>query len=271
MASRLLCFLFVLFLFAPSIAISDDGPLETEEIELFSAAAVALDDPNPTPTPRKQADSCTRGKAAPGDDEDDDDFVLRRHTSRGRELDWIARANEAPQSYFDVAEASLMNRAQKKRRVIVDLTKSVFLDEDFFGVNTMYFLENQGAWEPRRELSMRLREMRVRIIRYPGGTASANFNWTTNRLENPLAYPREPEGQDLSKRTNWTQIMDYAKDARSKLTFTLNVGGAFANKCRPDVAKYAKLAAKWVKKVKADYPNRVIFWEVGNEVWQVHF
>lgn len=141
------------------------------------------------------------------------------------------------------------------------------IDPAFLGTNNLYWIDDDAAWA-KPQFVRQLKELGVRSLRYPGGEVADNYDWETNRLEQPERFPIEARTEaERNMRLDYLEFLANARKAGIEdLFFVVNLEGAFLRQGdrETNINLYADKAARWVKAVrKAGY--RVKHWEVGNE------
>src|SRR5690606_15831801 len=70
----------------------------------------------------------------------------------------------------------------------------------FWGTNLLYWVDDDAALA-NGEIAGGLKEVNMKLLRYPGGTVADNFHWATNTLANENMYPYEggPEETDFDE------------------------------------------------------------------------
>ena len=145
--------------------------------------------------------------------------------------------------------------------------KSINVSPVFFGVNTLYWLQDDRT-RNNEDLMKYLRDLKLEIMRYPGGEVADNFDWRTNTLNNPKEFPYEksPE-KDASNRMDFDEFISWknrlgVKDA----TIVVNLEEAFVEH---NLEKAARLAAAWVDYANNKKNYNIKYWEIGNESYHL--
>lgn len=135
------------------------------------------------------------------------------------------------------------------------------------GANILYWIDDDRAWK-NTALPKLLKDSGIKTLRFPAGEVADNYDWESNALERPQAWPGEPATLvGRAARTDYLEFLGYAKSIGVEhLFFVVNVDGAFRAPGNLDenLQHYAAKAARWVKAVKAS-GHKVRYWEIGNE------
>jgi hypothetical protein len=128
--------------------------------------------------------------------------------------------------------------------VNVDTTTPIRLvDEKVFGLNT-------AVWDssyPDPQTVSDLQDMQVRVLRYPGGSSSDDFNWQNNTSQ--------VEGQNAGA-TTFDIFAASALSTGAQVIITVNYGTGTADE-----------AAAWVKYSNVTKSYGFKYWEIGNECY----
>ncbi len=135
----------------------------------------------------------------------------------------------------------------------------------FFGVNSLYWIDNDRTRNDPEYISA-LKAAKVSIIRYPGGEVADNFDWKSNRLNNPRAYPYSKEKCSYKKRMNFDEFVEWKDKIGSKAILVVNLEEGFIE---GNLKKAAKKAAEWVKYSNIEKKYNIKYWEIGNESYHL--
>lgn len=127
--------------------------------------------------------------------------------------------------------------------VTVDATKIIrVIPSHFVGINTAIW-DDQFSSPATADL---LRAANVRMLRFPGGTASDEYHWAVNRSE----------GSSFPWPTDFNTFARTATDLGIDAMITVNYGTGTAEE-----------AASWVQYANVNSGRAFKFWEIGNEVY----
>jgi hypothetical protein len=128
--------------------------------------------------------------------------------------------------------------------VNVDTTTPIRpVDEKVFGVNTAVW--NQAFPDPQTVLD--LQDMQVRMLRYPGGSSSDDYNWQTNQSQVEM---------QSAGATNFDTFAASALAIGAQVVITTNYGTGTPQE-----------AAAWVTYSNVTKGYGFKYWEVGNECY----
>lgn len=95
-----------------------------------------------------------------------------------------------------------------------------------------------------------LRQAGVRVMRFPGGSTSDQYNWETNTVNS------------VPQAVNFNRFMRVVRQTGAQPMVTVNYGtGNSATQSGP------QLAAAWVRYANVTHHDNVKYWEIGNEVY----
>ena len=130
----------------------------------------------------------------------------------------------------------------------------------------------------RKDVLGLLRELRLGVLRWPGGNFVSNYHWTDG-IGPKDARPRRPElawGGEESNRFGTDEFLAYCEELGTDAYICLNMGtGTLAEAL--DWVEYCNSAGQtsWAQRRRSNgraEPYRVTYWELGNEMygdWQV--
>ncbi len=128
----------------------------------------------------------------------------------------------------------------------------------FWGTNFLFWVEDDEALADGK-IEQSMKDLPVRILRYPGGTVADNFHWKTNMLDNRNMFPYE-EGPEQS---DFDEFMAFCGRVHAEPMLVVNTQSWFL---KDDIEGGAKEAADWVRYCK-DKGYNVRYWEIGNETY----
>jgi hypothetical protein len=98
-------------------------------------------------------------------------------------------------SAYAISGAGVLSAQQKSRlqadksRVTVSANRlGPRIDPRFFGAGLMYWTENDKRMADGK-IANDLKEMKCRLLRFPGGTESDGYLWNTHRLADKRRWP----------------------------------------------------------------------------------
>jgi hypothetical protein len=145
---------------------------------------------------------------------------------------------------FILAAATASAAHAQTVTVNVDTTTPIRLvDEKVFGLNT-------AVWDsayPDPQTVLDLRDMQVRVLRYPGGSSSDDYNWQTNTSQ----VEKQPAGA-----TGFDTFGASALAAGTQVVITANYGTGTPQE-----------AADWVTYSNVTQGYGFKYWEIGNECY----
>jgi hypothetical protein len=144
-----------------------------------------------------------------------------------------------------------------------------------FGVNTLYWIEDdrsrrlgqdQRLQDENGTLAKTLSEINVGMMRFPGGEVADNYDWRTNRLDDPSFFPQESSPDDADSRMDYHEFIKLAGHVGAKANFVVNLEGAYLVPDAPrQLWKFTKRAREWVHQANIEQRYGVKYWEIGNE------
>ncbi len=169
----------------------------------------------------------------------------------------------------DLAASSEINSGGLKAEIMVDASRKIRkIPRSLFGTNVEWVWDAGGLWDkkkkaPDREIERLTRELKVSLIRFPGGVFSDFYHWRDGI--GPAEKRRETThtiGDSKSVHTFGTdEALDFAEAVGGQLFITVNAGTGTPHE-----------AAEWVRYVNkggvsSRKDRRVSYWEVGNELY----
>ena len=137
-------------------------------------------------------------------------------------------------------------------------TETAPVSELFWGTNFLFWIEDDAALEDGK-IEKAMKDLPVRLLRYPGGTVADNFHWETNLLDNHFMFPYE-EGEAES---DFDEFMAFCKKTGAEPLLVVNTQSwALKN----DIEGGAQEAAAWVRYCR-EKGYDVKYWEIGNETY----
>lgn len=128
----------------------------------------------------------------------------------------------------------------------------------FWGTNFLFWIEDDEALSDGK-IEEAMKDLPVRLLRYPGGTVADNFHWETNLLDNHFMFPYE-EGPGES---DFDEFMSFCSRVGAEPLLVVNTQ-SWALK--DDVEGGAAEAAAWVRYCR-EKGYAVRYWEIGNETY----
>ena len=128
----------------------------------------------------------------------------------------------------------------------------------FWGTNFLFWIEDDASLSDGK-IEAAMKDLPIRLLRYPGGTVADNFHWKTNLLDNHFMFPYE-EGPDES---DFDEFMSFCSKVGAEPMLVVNTQ-SWALK--DDIKGGAEEAAEWVRYCK-EKGYDVKYWEIGNETY----
>ena len=150
-------------------------------------------------------------------------------------------------------------------RFEIDGSAKAEVHRKFFGVNSLYWIENDATRDDPR-LIKALKEAKVSLVRYPGGEVADNFNWKTNTLFDPHSFPYSKGAKDARARMDFDEFMAWIRKFGAEPVIVVNLEEGFVE---GDLEKAANLAAEWVRYANIEKGYGVKYWEIGNESYHL--
>lgn len=173
------------------------------------------------------------------------------------------RQSEPGLSYFD--EASLgqasAGEAAALRAVRISVQPEKVLREInplFFGSNMLFMIDDDRALADGK-IARSLRQVPVRLLRYPGGDVADNYHWKTGTLDDPQHFPYRAGPQT----TDTDEFMAFCRQVGAEPIFVADLESGFVHH---DLDAAAREAADWVAYCKRKNYH-VKYWEIGNETY----
>jgi len=135
----------------------------------------------------------------------------------------------------------------------------------FFGVNTLYWVDDDEARENKRYNNL-LKELNFSIMRYPGGEIADNFNWKTNTLNNKNDFPYSLDINDSKTRMDFDEFVKWKNSFGAEAIIVVNIEQGFIE---GDIEKAANFAAEWVRYANIEKKYNIKYWEIGNESYHL--
>lgn len=162
------------------------------------------------------------------------------------------------------------------------------ISKKVFGSNILYFYKNTNLLDENHPFEGFIQDAEIKMIRFPGGTVANNYDWKTNRLDNPNVFPGE-EQNDPAQRPNFKKFLKFRDRVNGVANFVVNISGPYHTDLRgqngraPSKQEYIRRAVEWVCAVNGGpvcerkgfqklYPGsrKVHYWEIGNEHYHDH-
>lgn len=155
-------------------------------------------------------------------------------------------------------------------RVQVDTSRVVReIPRGIFGTNIEVIRDANGLWDSRNQridptLSSLARDMRLSLVRFPGGVWSDAYDWRhgVGPMNQRATTPTHPGAEEKYRHVFGTdEALAFAQDIGAGLLVTVNAGTGTP-----------EMAADWVRYVngadgKSPRAGRVAYWEIGNELY----
>lgn len=149
------------------------------------------------------------------------------------------------------------------RRIVREIPRGIF------GTNIEVIRDANGLWDSRNQridpaLSSLARDMRLSLVRFPGGVWSDAYDWRhgVGPMHQRATTPTHPGADETFRHVFGTdEALAFARDIGSGLLITVNAGTGTP-----------EMAADWVRYVngadgKSPRAGRVDYWEIGNELY----
>ncbi|WP_153042743.1 hypothetical protein [Rufibacter ruber] len=162
--------------------------------------------------------------------------------------------------------AALQAKTQQKAgqentnaQVVVQTQKPLHpIHPDFWGTNFLYWVDDDAALADGK-IVQRLKDVNMKVLRYPGGTVADNFHWQTATLDNTNMFPYESGPAE----TDFDEFMAQCKKVGATPSLVLNTESWAVKK---DIPGGAHEAANWLRYCKKK-GYQVKYWEIGNETY----
>lgn len=132
----------------------------------------------------------------------------------------------------------------------------------FFGANTLFMYDDKPALADDAFARL-LRDVPVRLLRFPGGDVGDNYYWDQRRLDDTSWWPRTagPGSADTDA------FMAFCRKVGAEPLFVVNLESGFVHH---DLDSAIKRAADWVAYCNRQHDYHVKYWEIGNETFWYH-
>ncbi|MGV3538687.1 MAG: hypothetical protein ACO1OQ_02690 [Rufibacter sp.] len=149
--------------------------------------------------------------------------------------------------------------SKQGERVMIQTQKPIHpIHPDFWGTNFLYWVDDDAALADGKIVA-RLKDVNMKVLRYPGGTVADNFHWQTATLDNTNMFPYESGPPE----TDFDEFMAQCKKVGATPSLVLNTESwAVKN----DISGGAHEAANWLRYCKKK-GYQVKYWEIGNETY----
>lgn len=156
-------------------------------------------------------------------------------------------------------DQKLMNSSDASNGIKVYADKKIHpIQPYFWGTNFLFWIEDDAALA-QQAVEKNLKEINIKLLRYPGGTVADNFHWKTNKLENVHMFPFQ-EGETES---DFDEFMQVCQRIGAEPSVVINTESWAVKK---DLSAGAHEAANWLRYCKKK-GYQVKFWEIGNETY----
>jgi alpha-L-arabinofuranosidase len=129
----------------------------------------------------------------------------------------------------------------------------------FFGANTLFWIDDDASMK-NGEVAAQMKDLHVKLLRYPGGTVADNFHWQDVKLDRIDRFPYE----DGSDKMSPDEFIELCRKVGAEPMIVVNTETWFA---KGDVEGGAKEAAEWVRYYNKEQGYGVKYWEIGNETY----
>lgn len=154
---------------------------------------------------------------------------------------------------------SAQQTAKQGPAVVINTDKAVHkIHPDFWGTNFLFWLDDDASLADG-QIVAGLKDVNMKLLRFPGGTVADNFHWKTNKLENINMFPFE----DGDEQSDFDEFMKVCKEVGAEAACVLNTETWAVKK---DLAGGAHEAAEWLRYCKRK-GYKVKYWEIGNETY----
>jgi hypothetical protein len=159
--------------------------------------------------------------------------------------------NDRPTTFSNTSQAALAKAPEKTEKSITIFPDRPLISLSPHPVGMNLHVINDALRPGMLEI---LKQTKARIVRWPGGSQSDQYQWRTHQLTSPwYAHPNSTFDRFMRR---------LAQPALVEVAITLNYGSNATGKGGGD----PKEAAAWVAEAKAN-GYRVPYWTVGNEVF----
>lgn len=129
----------------------------------------------------------------------------------------------------------------------------------FFGANTLFWIDDDASMK-NGEVAAQMKDLHVKLLRYPGGTVADNFHWQDVKLDRIDRFPYEDGPDKMSP----DEFIALCRKVGAEPMIVVNTETWFA---KGDVEGGAKEAADWVRYYNKEKGYGVKYWEIGNETY----
>ncbi len=164
----------------------------------------------------------------------------------------VVHAKEMKQSYVTI-DVSTQNE------------KSKDISPLFFGINTLYWLQDDNT-RYDKVLNSSLKSLNIKMMRYPGGEIADNFHWKDNTLNDNKSFPFSRNTNDSKARMDFDEFIVWKKSLNVEAIIVVNLENGFMEN---DLEKAAENAAEWVKYANIEKKYGIKYWEIGNESYHL--
>ncbi|MEX2336768.1 MAG: hypothetical protein WD555_05815 [Fulvivirga sp.] len=130
--------------------------------------------------------------------------------------------------------------------------------DNFWGTNLLFWMDDDASLA-KNEIEGGLKEIKIKLLRYPGGTVADNFHWKTNTLENTNMFPFE----DGEAQTDFDEFIQICRNVGAEPSVVVNTESWAV---KGDITGGAHEAANWLRYCK-EKGYKVKIWEIGNETY----
>jgi alpha-L-arabinofuranosidase len=168
-------------------------------------------------------------------------------------------ANEKQQQ-GNASEAGAEADAKANLTLKVDAGSELYpINPLFFGANTLFWIDDDASMKDG-EVAAQMKDLQVKLLRYPGGTVADNFHWQDVKLDRTDRFPYEDGPDKMSP----DEFIALCRKVGAEPMIVVNTETWFA---KGDVEGGAKEAADWVRYYNKEKGYGVKYWEIGNETY----
>ncbi|AQQ08459.1 Intracellular exo-alpha-(1-_5)-L-arabinofuranosidase [Sedimentisphaera cyanobacteriorum] len=134
--------------------------------------------------------------------------------------------------------------------------KITSINPNFFGTCPSFFNLSSRRMADGK-VARHLKNLPIRVLRFPGGTDSDNYLWDAHRVHDPNRWPayQGPESMDTDR------FISLCRQINAEPLMVVNTEIAFFENPKRSV----ELAADWVHYCNIEKNYNIKYWEIGNE------
>ena len=189
--------------------------------------------------------------------------------------------------------ASAENTPAAKISIYPEQVVNRFTEPHPLGINVNFFNDNDHYLDPPRKLSVALKEMGVKYLRYPGGDKSDYYLFSVPPYQKAIATPSQVGPGTNENRAqfynadrtaynrevlNFDDFMTVCKEAGCEPVITCAIDtyvqtkerlpGAIRVSSRED---FLRNAVEWVRYANVTHRYGIKYWMLGNESWAAYY